>query len=340
MTSLTEAMGSNMTTFKTGKEFFEQSSIEISKRKATVETTRKKGGRMTADEAPLRAKSKTRPIPLRDPLQNIVLLNIAHANQPTVSKNGLGAFRILGLFESPQYLTKHANTKLSDKQRTTKLEGHPTHAYKLIPRSPKEEGVELEQIQRLYKTHQDQAVVRKERFVEYCQERSTREVDEYEQLDLLSKEKKKRKDRTAHLEGSITPSDESEEVSDDTLPPIYGQRFAAVGIVFDNTDLLEHAICVYAAFESEEKCERYVEETLTDSVRDIPLFVVDMYHWVYPDVIRSSMANTIPTGYRHEELHNIMTAHDEERRMREKVKDKIEVTEYSPQEAPEFLKVN
>ena len=327
---------SSMTTFSTGSEFFEKSSAEISQRKMTVENTRKKGGRMTADDAPLREKSRQRPIPLKVPLQDFVLLNVAHANQPTASKNGLAAFRILGLFESSDHLQRHASTKLSDTQQTTKMEEHPTHAYKLIPRSPLDPEAELQQIQTLYNTHQENAAKSKEEFEKYCNARAAKEVDEHAQLDLLSAEKQKRKNRTELLTSNTATTAGGKHDDDDDVPYVPGQRYAAVGVVLDTSERLEHAICVYGAFESEEKCERYVEETLTDAVKDIPLFVLDMYRWVYPDVIMSSMGDNIPTGYRHDELHKIMTAHDEERRMREKVKEKIEVTDYTPEEAEEF----
>ena len=287
---------------------------------------------MRADDAPLRAKSGKRRIPVKIPLQDFVLLNVAHEKQPTSTANGLGAFRILGIFESSEHLIQHATTKLGS--LTTKMEGHPTHTYKLIPRAPLDPEVELEQIQALYSTNQEKAAEAKVAFEEYCNARAAREVDEYEQLELLRTEKQKRKERAEML---MNNSDTPISPPDD-IPVILGQRYAAVGLVMDGSSRLEHAVCVYAAFESEEKCQRYLEDTLTDVVRDIPLFVVDMYRWVYPDVVMSSLGDDIPTGYRHEELHQIMTAHDEERRMREVLKDKIDVTEICPEESTEHVK--
>ena len=116
---------------------------------------------------------------------------------------------------------------------------------------------------------------------------------------------------------------------------VRNQRFCAVGIINDpDKSLNESMLAIYAGFETEEICIRYIEDTLADDEENMHLYCVDMYQWLYPTLTDNrGLMSEIPQTYRHDELNNWINGKKNQDAMIKKIKDTAEAHKNSKKQS-------
>ena len=110
---------------------------------------------------------------------------------------------------------------------------------------------------------------------------------------------------------------------------IRNQSFACVSVMLDEDKARdEPAICVWAAFASEEDCYHYIKETASAYVKEHDLLCLQMYDWV--EVSARALGQIDNVVYRDAELDAVMRGIDQNASDLEKYKQQCADGEVEP----------
>ena len=250
----------------------------------------RKVGRVTTDIAE-KTRREGAHIDLSSDAQQVVLLNTAHRGLATRSQEA--AFRILGLFPN----AKEAIEAAADFPQDVAIYLHPTHKFKYLGPETISEEEELSKIDRMHERCSQQVAQSKRDFEERMKHSSEPLSEPF--VPPPKKEDDGKEAEEGQKEGESIP----ERIR--RIHELRDQSYAAVGIILDE-GTSECCFTVFRCFDDAEECERYVVNTLSDHVKNYELFVVRMYEWLFPfQVAHQGGAQRV--GYRHVQLHDIMT---------------------------------
>lgn len=288
---------------------------EIAGRSAVGERIRS-SGRLTADDAPRRAKARGKePLPLRISTHDYALINVAHrAGHPTRSAEA--AFRVVEMVPDARAAAAVAARHPEGQELEFLL--HPAHAWKLVSAAdpPPDDAAVLARIQRIYDDNVASNRTRREKFDRYCEDTkrvsqpgagADRAAHDADQRDVLGRARERMSQGGgAAAQGAGVENAPPPTASTSTLPAAYyshGQRFAVVGIIEDRENDGDYIISVFAAFADLADAKRYAQDTLADAYDDFDVACVDTNQWVHP---RLANHMDIERGYRHQLLHDVM----------------------------------
>lgn len=260
-------------------------------------------------------------IPLHNTNMECVLVNIAHQDLQCQSANGLPAIRIMGLFPSKDraylHLKKILKRKLADEIPYFVVD---TFSKFIIPSTmDRTQEYLTNKAKALYEGNKEKNQAEKERFKERIGAKMDKETIVEDFKRLRKKREKEDAEKKAFLEQDVQEDDTF--VSRDA--EVRGQRYAAIGIINDPDKALnESMVCLYAGFETEETCVRYIEDTLSDDEESMHLYCVDMYQWLYPTITENKgLMQEIPQSYRHKDLNNWINGKKKQENMIKKIKE-------------------
>tara|TARA_Y100000748_G_scaffold296635_1_gene289685 strand:+ start:1280 stop:2149 length:870 start_codon:yes stop_codon:yes gene_type:complete len=250
---------------------------------------------------------------VHDDRMNAVLVNIAHGELPCKSHNNLPALRIMGCFASADHAQNHLKKILKRKL----VEPLPffvieTFCNFVIPSTTERSAEYLEQKARdLYEMQEQHNQTETKAFQKRVKAKEKNTTEEYNQM---MKEKEDRdQSKASFLRESLEESDSF--VYRDA--EVRGQSYAAIGFINDpDKSKNEPLVCIYGAFESEDTCVRYIEDSLSDEIDNITLYCVEMYSWLYPTLVENKgLMEDVPKSYRHSDLNAWMNAKSENDKM-------------------------
>jgi hypothetical protein len=225
-------------------------------------------------------------------MSRCVLLNFAH--QECSPKSERAAFRILGVFGSPEEARVHAS-KLG-----TEATIHLLNLKTWTPIMIKEDAPEaLSHMQQLGEEHRQRLQAHADEFAQNVSSRQTgsttqtpKSVESHCTLETA-------------LASPVSPVPRDAEVR--------LQRFAVVSIISDlkqqNADQQQPCVLIWDAVDTEEEARAMIKNSIGHEVSDVHLDVVAMYEWLFPTAVDLSH---VTEEYRDEKLNDIMSHRKDE----------------------------
>ena len=248
-------------------------------------------------------------------------MNIAHQGLQCQSANGLPAIRVMGLFPSRDraynHLKKILKRKLADEIAYFVVDSFSKF---VIPSTmDRTEDYLTKKAQALYEGNKKKNEAEKQTF----QKRIGTTMDENAILDDFKRLREKREKQDAEKQAFYDQEAREDDSFVSRDAEVRGQRYAAIGIINDpDKTLNEPMVCLYAGFETEETCVRYIEDTLSDEEASMHLYCVDMYQWLYPTITENKgLMQEIPQSYRHKDLNNWINGKKSQEKMIKKIKE-------------------
>jgi hypothetical protein len=276
----------------------------------------------SADNAPRKEKNKDLPaIPLHNSAMNCVLVNIAHQGIQCQSTNGLPAIRAMGFFPSRDHAYNHLK-KILKRKLADEIPYFVIDAFSkfVIPLTmDRTEEYLTRKAKTLYEGNMQKNQAEKETF----QKRIGTTMDEKAILDDFKRLRKKREEEAEEKQAFYQQDVHEDDTFVSRDAEVRAQRYAAVGIINDpDKSLNEPMVCIYAGFETEDTCVRYIEDTLSDEEESMHLYCVDMYQWLYPTLTdNKGLMQEIPQSYRHTDLNNWMNGKKNQENIIKKIKE-------------------
>lgn len=235
-----------------------------------------------------------------------VLVNIAHGELACQSHNNLPALRIMGCFASADHAHNHLKKILKRKL----VEPLPyfvidTFCNFVIPSTKDRSADYLEQKARKLFEMQEKTNQEDTRAF-YKRVKAKAQTSDSEYKDLITTKANQDKVKEDFLRQTVEESDSF--VYRDA--EVRGQSYAAVGFINDpDKEKNEPLVCIYGAFDNEDTCVRYIEDSLSDEIDNITLYCVEMYSWLYPTLVENTgLMEDVPKSYRHADLNAWMHA--------------------------------
>lgn len=264
-----------------------------------------------------------------------VVVNIAHKGLQCKGKDDLPAIRIMGFFPSVSHANNHVK-KILKRKLVEEIGFYVVDAFSkfVIPSSTTCTPEYLsEKAKRLYESRVEENKQKKENFDRRIGKTMEKEEIEEDFKKLIKKKEKEEEEKENFFKNMEVDEEDDTFVYRDA--EVRNQRYCAVGIINDpDKSLNESMLAIYAGFETEEICIRYIEDTLADDEENMHLYCVDMYQWLYPTLTDNrGLMSEIPQSYRHDELNNWINGKKKQDAMIKKIKDTAEAHKNSKKQS-------
>ena len=253
-------------------------------------------------------------IPFQNPSQQTILINVTHRNQRPHSK--MAGFRICGAFPNVDELTAHVSFVGGvDAFGRASLFAVNSHKKFVLCASERDQqdstytNAKLEAVSSQYMStlnfHTD----------EFNANKQSRQQGK----TGLSKNEKVYKFTTRSKALDEKFETDAKQASQRVAPlhklaEVRRQSVAVISIINDTTSEAvkglrdpEPVVIVWGCFEAVEDAKHYIKHTATKYVRDVCLYIVDMYEWVYPAILEKRI-DEIEEEYRNPTLSKVMNA--------------------------------
>tara|TARA_B110000046_G_C13010473_1_gene406421 strand:- start:537 stop:1607 length:1071 start_codon:yes stop_codon:yes gene_type:complete len=252
-------------------------------------------------------------IPFKDDAQRIILFSVSHVLMPPIAKDPWNpAIRFYGTFASQDDAIEHGE-EVERCDPSVNVQMWYTHSWNCMSFSAERilnEKEKQDHIDKRLNAYKHERNKNQREFDENVSKQRGGNGSDGKQSERAAVRKAKSAEAAQRLVGATISSDKvlkkSKKLS--RTAEVRNQSFVVVSFLHDTTqDIPEPLFHVYGTFDTEERADLYVRNTVGEEQRDFDVVVCNLYEWLFPQDADSM--STVTDVYRSKELNNIMDNH-------------------------------